>query len=217
MSVPSFTSPPSIWVSHLAQILAGSAHCRWAAWFRARSRYDRLPSSFDSTGWQVQHTSMLAAFNSSLRTDGYTVTLEQQNRFCLTSHGISVAGKPDLVAVRGSEALVVDCKTGSPQPQHAVQVMLYLLLLPHQFQELAGVHLDGMLHYSDHQVVIPAESVDDTFRETFRLAVHEIGGDMPPRRVPSISECHFCNIGPADCPNRLDGTTAEVQVDAALF
>ena len=47
---------------------------------------------------------------------GYTVSTEGQNSFNLRGRSAVLAGKPDLVARRGDEVVVVDAKTGKPGP-----------------------------------------------------------------------------------------------------
>jgi len=49
-----------------------------------------------------------------------------------------------------------------------------------------------------------------------RRVSHEIGVRAPPRRVPSSCECGFCDIGVADCPDRLEGAP-EPNVEHDMF
>ena len=48
----------------------------------------------------------------NLKAEGYAVFVEDQNKFTLKGRAATLGGVPDLVAVRGAEALVVDCKSG---------------------------------------------------------------------------------------------------------
>ena len=48
-----------------------------------------------------------------------------------------MSGKPDLIAQRedGSEAVIIDAKTGQESPSHAVQVMIYLYAIPRALEQ----------------------------------------------------------------------------------
>jgi len=53
---------PYVWVTWLTKLLVGENSCEWAAWFKANhysSSYDKVPSTFDATEWQLQHTELL--------------------------------------------------------------------------------------------------------------------------------------------------------------
>ena len=64
---------------------------------------------------------------------GFTVTVERQNDFRLQLGGATISGRPDIVAWRDDEAVIVDAKAAKPNPSHEIQVMLYIMLL-----QLAG-------------------------------------------------------------------------------
>ena len=57
---------------------------------------------------------------------GFTVTVEAQNQFKLYVGDATISGRPDLVALRDGEAVVVDAKAAKPNPSHEIQVMLYM-------------------------------------------------------------------------------------------
>ena len=53
---------PYIWVTWLTKLLVGENSCEWAAWFRSDHEtwsYDKVPSTFDATTWQLNHTALL--------------------------------------------------------------------------------------------------------------------------------------------------------------
>ena len=54
---------PYLWVTWLTKLLVGENSCEWAAWFRANHEnrsYDKVPSNFDATEWQLHHTELLS-------------------------------------------------------------------------------------------------------------------------------------------------------------
>ena len=42
----------------------------------------------------------------------------------------TIAGKPDLIAEKHADAVVIDAKTGTASPSHRVQVMIYQYAIP---------------------------------------------------------------------------------------
>jgi len=209
---------PSVWVTWVSRLLAGEAQCLWAVWFKAHHTYTRLPSGFDLATWQVEHAALLAAEADRLTADGWMVLREGQNAFRLQGRsGIVLAGRPDLVAVRDGAALVMDCKTGSPRPSHHVQMMIYLLSLPYARKPYSSLPLHGRVVYRGDAVDVPADCVDDGFREHFRTVMSIIGGPAPALRVPSPRECRFCDISADDCAERVDTEPEEPQGAVDLF
>ena len=51
---------------------------------------------------------------------------------------------------------------------------------------------------------IPADSVDDAFVSRLAEFMRKMTSDMPPRRVPSLAECGWCELTSADCPDRVE-------------
>ena len=59
--MPETRATPYIWVTWLTKLLVGENSCEWAAWFRAHHEswsYDKVPSTFDATTWQLNHTAV---------------------------------------------------------------------------------------------------------------------------------------------------------------
>ena len=91
---------PYIWVTWLTKLLVGENSCEWAAWFRSRHEtwsYDKVPSTFDATTWQLNHTALLNRIRDQLETQGKTVFTENQNFFNLRGNVATLGGKPDLI------------------------------------------------------------------------------------------------------------------------
>ncbi len=209
---------PYVWVTWITRLMAGEAHCEWAAWFRAHHSYQKLPSDFDLATWTARHTEMVRQRVADLKGDGYQVFVENQNAFKLRgSDGTVLAGKPDILAIRGGEAKVIDCKTGSPRISDHFQVLTYMIVLPFTHSACKGKDLDGQVHYSNEMVEIPSAKVTAQLRRLFKETMHRVGGGSALTRVPSYAECRFCDISGRDCPDRVESPPAEDDVKHDLF
>ena len=196
---------PFIWVSWLSKLMAGEKQCEWASWFRSHYAWEKLPSGLDLAKWTAGHTQLLHARRAALEAEGFTVYAEDQNSFKLMgATGIEVSGKPDLVALRGSEAYVEDCKTGTARHSDHFQVLVYMLALPHVEGPWKGLTLNGRIIYGNAVVDVPASKIDAELKELFRRTVLTTGGAEPARKVPSWGECRYCDISRADCPERFE-------------
>ena len=214
MSTP--RDAPYVWVTWVSRLLAGDAQCAWAAWFRTHHTYDRLPT--DLTKWASEHAAMVREQAETLKEASYSVLLEDQNRFRLKGQlGVTLGGKPDIVARRGDEVRVVECKTGQQRHADRIQVMIYMLVLPHAQPIWRGRTLAGRVQYRSGSIDVPAEDLDHVFRTRFRETMAQVGGAAAPARVPSFSECRFCDIGAADCPDRIDSQPEDESDEHDLF
>ena len=203
---------PYIWVTWLTKLLVGENHCEWAAWFKAnhdRSSYAKMPSSFDATAWQLEHTDLLARVRSNMESEGKVVTTEAQNAFTLTGRTAVLGGKPDLVTVSGQIGTIVDVKTGTPSAAHHVQVMLYMYALPLALPRYRGVVFDGRIEYLDHDVQVPPDAIDETFTTNLTELIRRLAAPGPPRAVPSVLECGFCDITASDCTERTEAEESD--------
>jgi len=208
---------PFIWVSWLSKLMAGEKQCEWATWFRSHYIWEKVPSGLDLAKWTADHAQLLRARKAELEAEGFTVYAEDQNSFTLMgATGIEVSGKPDLVAIRGQEAYVEDCKTGTPRHSDHFQVLTYMLALPHVDGPWKGRKLDGRIIYNGTVVDVPSSKIDAGLRELFRKTVLTIGGAEPARKAPSWGECRYCDISSNDCPERIDIRT-EAVTDHGLF
>lgn len=210
-------SNPFIWVTWLSKFMAGEKQCEWASWFRSHYVWDKRPSDLDVARWTANHAQLLRERKAALEAEGFTVYAEDQNSFTLKGQaGIQVSGKPDIVAIRGSEAYVEDCKTGTPRHSDNFQVLIYMLALPHVEGPCKGRKLEGRIIYGSRIVDVPSSRIDAGSKELFREAVLTIGGPEPPEKVPSWGECRYCDISETDCPERID-LEAKTVTDHGLF
>ena len=209
---------PYVWTTWITKLMVGEAHCEWAAWFRAHYTYDRLPSDFNVARWTINHTALVREQVAALRADGYSVLVEDQNAFRLRGQqGVILAGKPDIVALRDHMVAIVDCKTGTPRLSDHMQVLVYMLILPYVRPAWKGKTMQGRVQYQHNCVEIPATAVDAQFRALFRQTMEQVGGETPLPRVPSYTECRWCDISRHQCPQRIDAPPLEIEPEHDLF
>lgn len=196
---------PYIWANWLARLLAGESHCQWAGWFRAHYQdWTKPPSDFDNAQWMLDHTALLNRERERRESLGYTVYVENQNSFRLRGRYASLAGKPDLIAVKNADAVIIYAKTGRPNPHHAVQAMIYQYAAPLALAQYQGVQFRGHVAYPECNVGIPASRIDSEFVRNLGALIRRLANDAPAQRVPSLAECRFCDITSADCPERVE-------------
>tara|TARA_B100001123_G_scaffold324923_1_gene365151 strand:+ start:2967 stop:3620 length:654 start_codon:yes stop_codon:yes gene_type:complete len=201
---------PYIFISLLARWISGERSCEWAFWFQANWQdFERVESDFDFSVWKVDHTRLLRDTHKALNAEGYSVKIENQNWFRARhegSPGIVIGGKPDLLALRDEDNIVLDVKTGKPHDWHAHQVLLPMALLPrsdideHFERRFRGrlVYHDGLVREFDRR---QGEDVYDRLPYFLDILV---GSEQDAHRVPSRQECGYCPISKAHCPDRVD-------------
>ena len=194
---------PYIWVTWLAGLLAGEDQCAWAAWFKAHYVFDKEPSDFDSVEYNRRHKELLDKRVADLRADGWTVTKERQNAFKLIGESAVLAGKPDIIAVRGSEGLVVDVKSGQQANKHVWQVLMYLAALPRVRFDLKPLTLRGEVYYAGGHAVPVSDADVASMESRIWTQVKESAFSIPPEKVPSEQECEMCSIPKSECADRL--------------
>lgn len=193
---------PYIWATWLAKLLGGQ-QCVWSAWFKAHYKYDKYEEeAADLVKWNQDHTKLMSGRRRELEADGWTVTVEDQNAFRLNGASAVVAGKPDLVAVKGDRAIVVDGKTGRERDSDVWQVLLYLFAIPKSRPDLPN-NIEGEVHYKSGDITLTRQELDDQRIADLVALIKTVGGDTPPPKVPSRDECKRCNIGIQDCPQRV--------------
>jgi hypothetical protein len=199
---------PFIWVTWLTGLLSTDDSCRWAAWFKAHFTFAKVERDDSAlTKWKAEHGDMVTARVAALRADGWTVTVEEQNAFKQKGKktGALLSGKPDIVATRGADALIVDCKSGARKDKDFWQVAIYLVMLPLVRPDIfAGRRLVGELRYHDGALLIQPEEMTPDVKARISAQLLETGGLVPPEKVPSERECGFCDISAADCAERVE-------------
>lgn len=196
---------PYIWVTWLTKLLVGDHSCEWGAWFRTQhegNSWEKVPSTFDQTTWQVEHAALVRQVRSQLEAEGKVVFVENQNSFVLRGATAALGGKPDLIATSEGMGIILDAKTGKPNPAHHVQVMVYMYAVPRVLRQYHGMSFNGRVVYKDHVVEIPSSAVDENFIENPSSLIRRLGSATPARKVPNPVECGFCDITKLDCPER---------------
>jgi hypothetical protein len=207
---------PYVWLTWLIKLLSGEEHCYWHRWFQAHhDNYEKAESDFDRATWQADHAAMVAAHAKTLREQGYTVTIEKQNTFRMRGRsGAVFSGQPDLVAIKGDELLMVDCKSGKPHANHRLQVLLYLLLWGRARPQHADLRSRGEIVYSTRPPIpVSAAEADESFMQQFLHVIRELVADEEPARVPSYAECSRCELSCNACPAKVVDAVESVHVD----
>ena len=206
-----FREHPYIWATWLAKLLTGENSCEWAGWFRAHHQdWAKPPSDFDQSKWMLDHTALVNSERESHEKWGYTVYTENQNAFRLRGRSATLAGKPDLIAVKGHDAVIIDAKTGKHSPAHAAQVKIYQYAVPKALAQHRGTQFQGHVVYADgKQVGVPVSGADREFTERLGALIRRLAADTPARLGTRLAECRFCDITGADCPDRIEGGTVE--------
>jgi PD-(D/E)XK nuclease superfamily len=197
-----------VWVSWLSKIMAGEISCEWQSWFKAHFKnYAKQPSDFDQPKWMQEHTDGIRSLTSRLRQEGKQVTLEGQNSFNYkTNNGITIAGKPDIIAIGDAGATVWDVKTGRQKASDAIQVMLYILMGPYSCKVLygyTGAPITGAVYYPKENLEVPTPGVDAAFVERVKSFCVLFEQQDPPMRAPG-NDCMWCDITKKDCSERVD-------------
>ena len=139
---------PYIWTTWLPRLLTGENSCEWAIWFKAHHQnWAKVPSDFNQAEWMLNHTSLLNEKKSQWEARRQKVYVEGQNSFRLRGQSATLAGRPDLIVVRGNDALIIDVKAGREQPAHVVQIMIYMYALPRALPQYQHGKLAGEIVY----------------------------------------------------------------------
>jgi CRISPR/Cas system-associated exonuclease Cas4 (RecB family) len=196
---------PYIWVTWLAKLLGGN-ECQWRAWFQAHYQYQKFEEqAMDLVKWNRDHNRLMAARVKELQADGWSVSTEAQNAFKLEGKLAIVAGKPDIVATKDGQTLVIDGKTGRERDSDIWQVLFYLFAIPKAKPNLDTSNLIGEVQYArgDARVTLTHSDLDEARLNDIVRLIEVVAADEPPAKVPSRDECVKCNIGPKDCPQRV--------------
>jgi hypothetical protein len=209
---------PFVWVTWITGLLAGDRQCRYAAWYKAHFRYEKVEGSGNLDKWKGEHAELVQQRSDHLRRQGWEVRVESQNKFMIRGRTATLSGCPDIVAFKdpagsagerravnltgsilsAGDALVDDCKTGKRRTSDWWQVATYLCFLPDADARCRQRTLTGTVVYKDGTLAVPA--ADDTVRRTVAAQVRAAGDEAQPPATPNELECSMCDI--AACPFR---------------
>lgn len=206
---------PYVWASWPCAILSGDAQCLYSIWVRAHFKLDLLDrGDFDLAAWKIQHAEMVEKRVAALRADGWTVTVEDENSFTLAGRAAKLAGKPDVVAVKDRDVLIVDQKSGKRSPSHIQQVLLYMFAWPLVRPQFKDYRIAGEVEYRDGAIPISPEQFSPELRARIVDTMTKLGSSIVPPTVPSARECAFCPVSKVDCPARIDAAVEAVTTEA---
>lgn len=197
-----------VWVTWLSRLMEGDVQCQWASWFRAHyTAYTKAPSDFQLATWTVDHNQCLDVLCKECGTKSLTYFKENQNNFTVRRGGMTIGGKPDLVVLENDKSYTVyDVKTGQPRSSDVIQVMLYMSFLPYS---TSGRYKDKVIngcvvYKGGEKTPIPSQSLDDKFKGQITHFLDILNVPTEPLKVPSFTECFYCDITGADCPARVE-------------
>ena len=210
---------PYIWTSWFPHLLTGERSCEWAIWFKARHQgWTRKPSDFNQADWLANHTALLNEQRDLWLQRGYDVRIEDQNSFRLRGHVAVLAGKPDLLILNSNgHVLITDVKAGQERLWHYRQLMIYMYALPRAMPEFRESAISSEIVYPDRVQRVPQGGIDQGFVRDLSALIRRVAAPEPPPRVPSASECRFCDITADDCPDRVDAAPEPPTGDTADF
>lgn len=105
----------------------------------------RRPPTNDLMNHRMDHAKMLAHVQDRMRVNGFTTRAERQNEFRLRGSVGVLAGRPDVIAWRGTEAWIVDVKTRFLTTTHRLQVLLCMWAIPQTVPAYRGLRVQGRL------------------------------------------------------------------------
>jgi hypothetical protein len=221
MSIPSLVPRDSLYTyaTWLSKAMAGERQCLYAGWFKSHFKVQGK-RDINLDAWTAEHTAMVHDVVAKLRAARYQVYLEGQNSIRVKGSGGAVlVAKPDIVAVKGDTAIVIDCKTGQPRTSDSLQVRLYMYLLSewstHPARSCRRILGEVRYKREDDETVYLPHAAADGVAGLMRRYMSVFLGAAPPLPVPSYAECKFCELGKLFCPDRID--TEVVVMDTDLF
>lgn len=181
--------------------------CSWSVWFKTHyPTLERAPLKPEFIKYRLDHSRMINELRNERLAKGEKVFAEGANSFSLEIRpNLTLAGKPDLIALSGDRATIYECKSGAQRDSYQIQLMIYLYCLPRCFSQYKNMKLEGcLLYYPDNRITIPHSMIDKEFIDHLNYWLKILGSDIAPTKAPSENECSFCNIAQADCHDRVE-------------
>ena len=112
------TNGPRISPVWLAGLLSGEAHCQWASWFRTHHEdWDKVEvPGLPGLDWETQYTYQLNDCIKRYEAQGYTVSNGGPNAYSLSIGEAVLSGRPDVIAAKGEDCVVIDFPKGEGEP-----------------------------------------------------------------------------------------------------
>lgn len=192
---------PYIWVSWLTKLLAEEDYCWYKAWFKAHFKYDRTPDDADREDFFAEYTrrhdELTSRANKRLQASGFVTRVEDASEFRLAGKSADLAGKPDLVGIKDTHAVVIDAKAGKKRDSDHWQVLIYIFGLGLSW--LQGFSISGRIEYKDGPENV--KQLGKREQDMIVEAINRVSGDIELPPTPSPGECRFCDV--ASCPARF--------------
>lgn len=196
------------WCTWLTKPLSGEERCLYRAWYKIRTKYDKIPEDPDRKAffdeYNKRHAAILKRRAAQLRAEGWKVTTDdatdelnegRDTAFKLTGTAADLAGKPDIVALAPEdrrEALVIDAKSGNRRKSDHWQVFIYKFALPLTW--LKGFAIRGEVEYHDGREPVTLDQSNPENSERFKTIMKTLTGPEQPTARPSSTECRYCDI-----------------------
>ena len=177
-------------------------------WFQVHHdgrTWQKLDSDFNLTRYNIEHTELLRLCTEEYEQRGFTVTVERQNDFRLNRDWVTISGRPEMVASRDDEAIIVDVKAAKPNLSHEIPGHALHRLAPPGRRPVPRSQTIRTVYYGeDNGIDIPATGIDHRFKEITAGLITKLTSKTPARKAPSASECRFCPISSQYCPERRE-------------
>lgn len=199
---------PYVHVTWLAKIMAGEAVCHWQYWFQAHNQLSqRMASSPELVGWQVEHSRMVMELATKLAGRGGKLHREYRIKLRTARHEAVVAGSIDCLVDEDSRVTIYECKVGQPRQSDLVQTMVYMHCVS-QLPVFAGKSVRGFVIYKDQHSPIP--ELPENFAANFDYFVDLLAGTSPALKFPG-PDCRFCRLTVDQCPERAEERSGEAE------
>jgi len=184
-----------VWATWLTKLLAGEDRCWWKAWYKTHYRYDKVPDDPERAAffreWTAKHDALVQKRAAELRAADWVVKVEDEGQFKVCGDAADLAGKPDIVAMREDEGvLVIDAKAGRRRDSDHWQVLVYAWSLARSW--LKGQRIRGEVQYSDG--VRAVRELGERESAEIVAAMKKITGPESPSAEPSRNECRYCDV-----------------------
>ena len=198
---------PYVYTTWLTKLLSGEAKCKYAAWYKSVFKYEKRSDDFpDRDAWIAKHDAIVNRREEELIRLGWTTKKEDDAEFVLRGNAADLAGKPDLVAMRGETALVIDAKSGKPKKADHWQVLIYCFALPLTW--LQGFKLAGEVERNEPGEREAVRTFTTVERDAIVALVKQSTAPEAPAASPGPQECRYCDV--LNCEFRYKKPTGDV-------
>ena len=129
----------------LAELLAVESLCQWSYWFRARhEEWDQASSlSLSRVDWLMEHTRQLLDCINRYQERGYAVSNGRPNDYVLQVGGAVLSGRPEMIATKGDDCVVIDFHNEEATRSRTLQVLVHMYALPRAVDRFRSMGLPG--------------------------------------------------------------------------